>query len=132
MHATTDAGLLAKALDWIKGRAARRNELASMTREDLRYLASDLGVAESDLRDIVPHVADNSVLMDKMMRARGLDPEFVRHAFAALAREMEVTCTRCRDASVCRRELESGTAALYCHDFCPNAEAMDDLRQSGA
>ncbi len=130
MSASSESNLLLKALDWIKARAARGNELASMSRDDLRFLAADLGISETDLRDLAPRVADNSVLMDKMMRARGLDPDAVRHAFSGLMREMEVTCSRCRETNVCRREFDSGTAALYCHDFCPNAEAMDDLRES--
>ena len=130
MSASTETNLLTKALDWIKARVSQGNELAAMSRDDMRYLASDLGISETDLRDLAPRVADNSVLMDKMMRARGLDPDAVRYAFSGLMREMEVTCSRCREAGTCRRELGSGTAALYSHDFCPNAEAMDDLRQA--
>ena len=82
MSASSELGLLAKAFDWIKARASRDNELAAMSRADLHYLAVDLGVTEADLRDIVPCVTDNSVLMDDMMRARGLDPDNVRHSFA--------------------------------------------------
>ena len=129
MSASSDQGLFAKAFDWIKARASRDNELAAMSRADLHYLAADLGVTEADVLDIVPQVTDNSVLMDQMMRARGLDPDTVRHSFSALVRDMEVTGSRCREAGVCRRELDAGTAALFSHDFCPNAETMDDLRR---
>ncbi len=130
MSASSNSNLLAKAFDWIKARASRDNDLAAMSRADLHYLAVDLGISEADLRDIVPCVADNSVLMDRMMDARGLDPAAVRQSFAAAVRDMEITCTRCRESRVCRRELASGTAAMYCHDFCPNAEAIDDLRMA--
>jgi hypothetical protein len=130
MPASVDSNLLSRAFDWIRARASRDNELAAMSRMDLRYLANDLGVTEADLREIAPKVTDNSVLMDKMMRARGLDPDAVRTLFGALVRDMEVTCARCRDAGVCRRELAAGTAAVYCHDFCANAETMDELRQA--
>src|SRR5271165_7153512 len=114
MSATTDQTLLARAIDWIKTRASRDNELAAMSSMDLRYLAADLGISEADVREVVPKVTDHSELMDKMMRARGLDPAAVRRAFSALVRDMEVTCARCRDSRICRRELESGTAAVYC------------------
>ena len=130
MSASTDSSLLSRAFDWIKTRASRDNEIAAMSRADLHYLAADLGITEADLRDVVPKVTDHSELMDQMMRARGLDPEAVRRSFSALVRDMEVTCARCRDSRVCRRELESGTAATYCHDFCANAEAMDYLRKA--
>jgi hypothetical protein len=129
MSAPTDSSLLSKAFDWIKTRASRDNEIAAMSRADLHFLAADLGITEADVREVVPKVTDHSELMDRMMRARGLDPDAVRRSFSAIARDMEVTCARCRDSRVCRRELESGTAATYCHDFCANAEAMDYLRK---
>lgn len=132
MSAASEPNLLSKAFDWIKARASRDNELAAMSHMDMHYLAADLGVTEADVRDLVPRVADHSVLMDRMMRARGLDPDAVRRSFGALVRDMEVTCARCRDSGVCRRELDSGTAALFCRDFCANAGAMDELRKLGA
>lgn len=126
----TQANLLSRAFDWIRARASRDNELAAMSRMDLHYLAADLGITEADALQVVPRVTDHSELMDKMMRARGLDPDAVRRSFSALVRDMEVTCARCRDDRVCRRELESGTAAQYCHDFCANATAIDTLRET--
>jgi uncharacterized protein YjiS (DUF1127 family) len=132
MSAPTDPNLLSRAFDWMKTRTSRDNELAAMSHMDLQYLAADLGITEADVRDVVPRVTDHSDLMNKMMRARGLDPDAVRRSFSAVVRDMEVTCARCRDSRICRRELESGTAAMYCHDFCANAAAMDELRKSGA
>ena len=129
MSASTDPNLLSRAFDWVKARASRDNELTAMSRADMRYLAADLGITEADLRSVVPKVTDHSELMDRMMRARGLDPNAVRRSFAAVVRDMEVTCARCRDSRICRRELEAGTAAEYCQDFCANAGAMDRLRQ---
>ena len=70
-------------------------------------------------------------LMDKMMRARNLDPEAVRRAFRGVVRDMEVTCARCRDSGTCRLELEAGTAGTHSHDFCGNAGTMDDLLAAG-
>ncbi len=132
MSAQTDPTLLAKAIEWIKTRASRDNELLAMSRMDLHYLAADLGITEADVREVVPKVTDHSDLMDKMMRSRGLDPAAVRRAFRGLVRDMEVTCARCRDDRICRRELESGTASVYADDFCPNAATMAALRdQSG-
>jgi len=130
MSAVKDSNLLSKAFDWIRARASRDNELAVMSRMDLGYLAADLGITEADVLDVVPRLTDHSELMDKMMRARGLDPDAVRRSFSALVRDMEVTCARCRESRICRRELESGTAAVYAHDFCANADAMDRLREA--
>jgi uncharacterized protein YjiS (DUF1127 family) len=130
MSMTADTNILSRAFDWIKTRASRDNELAALSRADLHYLAADLGITEADVLEVVPKLTDHSELMDRMLRARGVDPAAVRRSFGALMRDMEVTCARCRDSRVCRRELESGTAATYCHDFCANAEAMDYLRKA--
>jgi hypothetical protein len=127
MSATLNPNLMARAFDWIRARASRDNEMATMSRMDLHYLANDLGVAEADVPDIVARATDHGELLDRMMRARGLNPAVMRRRVPACVRDMEVTCARCRDARVCRRELDSGTGALYCHDFCANAIAMDGL-----
>lgn len=127
MTASTEPTLFCRTLDWVKARAVRDNEFATMSRGDLQILASDIGVSESDLRDVMPQIGDHSGLMDKMMRARNLDPKAVRRAFRGVVRDMEVTCARCRSPDTCRRELEAGTAGQHSHEFCGNAGVMDDL-----
>jgi hypothetical protein len=91
---------------------------------------SDIGVSIADLRAIHPRVAGADELMDRMLRARGLDPEAVRRAFAAVMRDMDVTCARCRESGTCQRELAAGTAAEDCHEFCGNAGTIDALSAS--
>ena len=130
--ARNDPGLLARALDWIKAHAARQEELARLTGNDITTMAADLGLSEADLRDVLPRAADNSLLMDRMIQARGLDPATVRRNLAALVRDLELTCTRCPDTARCRRELDAGTAATRCHEYCPNADTLDDLVEAQA
>jgi len=124
---TTDTGLLVRVFDWIRDRIRRGQELASLTEADLDFMASDLGISHADLLDVLPRSADQSYLMDRMMEARGLDPDQVRRHMGALVRDMELLCTRCRSTGVCRRDLRNGEAELHSHDYCPNAETMDDL-----
>jgi len=127
-----EPGLLTRALDWIKARAARQDELARLSGHDIAAMATDLGLSEADLRDVLPRAADNSLLMDRMILARGLDPVAVRHSLAALVRDLELTCTRCPDTARCRRELDAGTAATHCHEYCLNADTLDDLVEAQA
>jgi hypothetical protein len=128
MSTSSDQALLARALEWLKRRFADDRELASFSSLERQTLAADIGVTESELTQIVLQPGDHSDLMDEMIRARGLDPEAVRRALNG-ARYMEVTCALCLDSGRCRKELASGTAAARCHDFCANAEAIDDLLQ---
>ncbi|MBS0640483.1 MAG: DUF6455 family protein [Acetobacteraceae bacterium] len=122
-----DGSVLMRALDWIKARIARDNELALLSSADMHYLAADIGISEADFRALAPKIADHSELMDQMMLARGIDPEMARTSFAALVRDMEVSCALCPTPSMCRKRLENGTAAETAHQFCPNAEIMDTL-----
>jgi uncharacterized protein DUF6455 len=61
------------------------------------------------------------------MRARGLDPEEMRRGFSMALRDAERVCSGCRNTGRCRRELDAGTAAAHCHEFCPNAATFDYL-----
>ena len=65
--------------------------------------------------------------MNRMMEARGLDPEQVHRSLGALVRDMELVCTRCPATGVCRRRLRNGTAEDHCHEYCGNAETIDDI-----
>lgn len=131
MSETDTLNLLSRAFEWIKARAVRDSELATLSRSDLQRLATDIGVTDADLLDVVPMIGDHSELMDQMIRARGLDPAQLRRAFGSMIRDMEVTCARCGDSRLCRSELEAGTAAASCHEYCGNARAIDELLPTG-
>jgi hypothetical protein len=120
-------GLMARALDWLFVRGGARHAPAPLSDADLRYMASDLGITVADLIDVLPRAADHTLLMDRMMQARGLDPQAVRRMPAALVRDLEMTCTRCTAARRCRRDLEAGAAAVNCHDYCGNADTFDAI-----
>jgi hypothetical protein len=122
-----EPGPLARILDWIKVRLDRNSEVARLSRGDIAAMAADLGLSEADFRDVLPRTADNGMLMDRMILARGMDPTAVRHSLAALVRDLELICTRCPETTRCRRELDAGTAAEHCHQYCLNAVTFDDL-----
>lgn len=111
----------------MKARLHVGDDLASFSRARLRHMADDLAITEGDLQLLASHAADNTRLMEGMMRARGLDPAVVRCEVGTLLRDVERVCTRCPRASRCQRELDAGTAAQHCHEYCPNAGTFDDL-----
>ncbi|MGE0418844.1 MAG: DUF6455 family protein [Acetobacteraceae bacterium] len=127
-----DHGLVARALDWLFARGGAAGTPLHMSDADLRYMANDLGISVADLMDVVPRAPDNTVLMDRMMRARGLDPAAIRRMPAALVRDLEMTCTRCGDTGRCRRDLDAGTAAANCHAYCGNAVTFDAILEDRA
>ena len=125
--ALANPGLLGRVLDWLRARCGAGDELASMSREEIRDLASDLSLTESDLVALSASLNDNTTLMEGMMRARGFDPALLRQSFGTLIRDVERVCSRCRSTGRCRRELDAGTAAAHAHEYCPNAGTFDDL-----
>jgi hypothetical protein len=125
--ALANPGLLGRVLDWVRAHVPEGSDIANLAREDLRHIAEDLSLADSDLLAMSTAGRDNTILMKRMMRARGLDPAQVRHAFGTLFRDVERVCTQCETSGRCRRELDVGMAAEHCHEFCPNAGTFDDL-----
>jgi hypothetical protein len=125
--ALSNPGLLGRVLDWLRAHGGRGDELATMSRDEIRDLAGDLSLAEGDLRALSASLNDNTALMEGMMRARGFEPEQLRRSFGTLIRDVERVCSRCRSTGRCRRELDAGTAGAHAHEYCPNAGTFDDL-----
>jgi Family of unknown function (DUF6455) len=133
-HAETalcNPGPLGRMLAWVRVHAVPGSDLTTFSREELRHMAEDLSLAPSDLLAMSTGGRDNTVLMESMIRARGLDPDRMRYAFVTLLRDVERVCTQCKTTGRCRRELDAGTAATHCHDYCPNAGTFDDLVEYG-
>lgn len=125
--ALANPGLLGRVLDWVRTHVAPGRDLATLSREELRLIAEDLSLADSDLAAMTTLGRDNTELMERMMRALGLDPDHLRREFVTLTRDMERLCTQCKYPGRCRRELDVGMAAEHCHEYCPNAATFDDL-----
>ena len=119
-------GLLGRVLSWMGAHVGSASDLAALSDEELRQIASELSLAELDLASLATG-AENTVLMQRMMRAHGIDPEQMRYGFATRLHDMNRVCTRCERAGRCRRELDAGTAAEHCHEYCPNAAAIGGL-----
>jgi hypothetical protein len=127
MPKPAEVSIFARALDWLKARLERNEELDTLTGADIDFLAADIGISPAQFRDIAPMVIDHGWQMEEMMRARGLDPNRVRLILGPLFRDMEVLCTQCHSAGRCQRELKHGTAAANMHTFCVNAATIDSL-----
>jgi hypothetical protein len=103
-----------------------------LSREQLQRISADLSLAESDLMSLSTGARDNTVLMERMMRAHGIDREDVMYGQATLLRDMERVCTFCDHTRRCRREHDAGTAFQHCNEYCANAATFEDLRASYA
>lgn len=124
---THDDSLLARAFSWIMTHRTQEGRVAGLSNGDLRNLAADLGVTQADLLHVLPEGTPPRDLMDQMIRAHGLDPAVIRALPTAMVRDLEVTCSRCGNASRCERDLKAGQAAVNSHKYCGNAPAFDAM-----
>lgn len=120
-------GLLSRVFSWLVTHHVREGEIAALSRADLRDLARDIGVSESDLTTMAASDSDGRGLMEQMIRAHGLDPTVIPSMPAALLRDLRAVCDRCGSKGRCQRDLVDGTAAVNCHAYCGNAEAFEAL-----
>jgi hypothetical protein len=125
--ALSHPGLLGRVLDWVRTQTDPASDLTTLSRDELRRIADDLSLTELDLLSLSVRAHDHSALMERMIRAHGIDPEQMRHGFAVLLRDMERVCSHCRLTGRCGRELDAGTATKNCHEYCPNAATFDEL-----
>ncbi len=122
-----EGGLLSRVFSWLVTHHVREGEVANLSRGDMSELARDLGVSQSDLLTAFPNGVNSRDLMDQMIRAHGLEPGQVRSISAAMARDLEATCSRCGSKARCQRDLKAGTAAAHCHEYCGNAEVFEAI-----
>jgi len=119
-------GLLGRVLSWMGAHVDSTDDLTTLSREELRQIASELSLDELDLESLAPG-AENSVLMERLLRAHGIDPRQMQYGFATLLHDMNRVCKQCTCTGQCRRELDAGIAVTHCRDYCPNAATLEDL-----
>ena len=125
-------GFLGRVLGWVREHVDTTSDLSMLSREELQRISADLSLADSDLMSVSAGARDNTVLMERMMRAHGIDREDLMYGQATLLRDMERACTFCDHTRRCRRELDASTAICHCNEYCPNAATFEDLRDCDA
>jgi hypothetical protein len=108
--------------------ARELDELSALGDHGLTALATDVGVNPQMLAAIVRHGASAADDMERLMRALNIDPDAVHYDEPGVYRGLQTSCALCEDKARCRKELAAGTAAENYAHFCPNHEAMSELR----
>ena len=127
-NSTADhAGIIARAWHWLEQHFSPVDELSRLSQLDLQLMSADLGISEQDLQTAASAAHDCTPELTAMMRATGLDPDVVQQRYHTIMRDIQVTCVRCPNRSLCARELAAGRAAATHHAYCGNAETFDEL-----
>ena len=104
---------------------AKGSELDNCSPDDLRQIASDLGVPISDLQMLVSTSSRSGEYLRQMLAALHIDPSALADARPSTMRDLQRVCSTCSNTDKCQHELAEGTAAGHFHEFCPNAYTLD-------
>lgn len=120
--------VLGSIANWVsRYRDTHANELGQCSPDEVREIASDLGVSASQLTELArkgPHAAD---LLKKMLVALKVDPELLAKNDPLVMRDLQWLCVHCGEKKRCGHEISDGTAATHFQEFCPNAMTLEAL-----
>jgi hypothetical protein len=121
--------------DWIKKYRQAvnlNNELARCSPDEVKTMATDLGLTPSDLRTLAAQGPGAADLLKKMLIALKIDPHILDEIDPLTARDLQRSCILCGEKRRCKQELAAGTAASNMHEFCPNAVTLESLFKAGS
>jgi transcriptional regulator with XRE-family HTH domain len=123
------ARLIELVASWFRHRREVR-ELRALTADELAAIAQELRVTPVELDALVQQGAHSADKLPKLLKALGIDEEKLARAEPALLQDMSHVCAACVEKSRCNRELENGTAAQHCGEYCTNSPTIDALAPS--
>lgn len=111
-------------------RYALRRELANCAmNSDFDIILAEAGLGRGEIEPLIKGHPDASRLLRAMSERLSVEQE--RNKDPVILREMQRTCALCTEHGRCRRWLSTERKDGY-HDFCPNAELLDLLRERAA
>ena len=112
-----------------------RREFDSLEQQgELGRTLLDSGIAPSDVPRLMHAHPRTAEQLAEMIKRLGIDRLALgrKPAAAEALRAMEWRCGECADWRKCRTWLDGGDTGESYREFCPNAEALDELRTAGA
>jgi hypothetical protein len=102
----------------------RRGELDGLDRRELEHVAGDLGMTGAELRALAargPYAADE---LRERMHILGLTRTDAEQTAYGSMRDLERTCSSCREKRRCGKDLARHPDAPAWAGYCPNAIAL--------
>jgi hypothetical protein len=114
---------------WRRALSRRRaiNELATCPPDELKRIASDVGLSGDDLCQLCRHDFGPSHLLPQRLRLLGVDPEFVMRAEPTTYRDLVRVCALCQASRRCARDLARGDVQAGMDGYCLNSPTIDAL-----
>jgi hypothetical protein len=118
--------LMLRAEDWRERSSLAHEFDALMAHGELYRTLFEAGLSPSDVPRLLNGHPGAGRQLPEMMRRMGIDPG--RLSITSETRDIEWRCTECRTWRRCRNWLASGEDGEGYRAFCPNAAALEALR----
>jgi hypothetical protein len=117
---------------WRQSVAKRRavKELETCPPGEVRRIASDMGLTESELRCACRDQTGTPDLLLQRLQLLGIDPEYVKQAEPATFRDLSRVCASCEASRRCARDLARGDVEAGMTSYCFNSPTLDALMVS--
>jgi hypothetical protein len=106
-------------------------ELATCPSDEIRRIASDVGLSSGDLCQLLHDQHGSSDLLPRRLHLLGIDAGFVKREAPATFRDMARVCGACNVWRRCRRDLADGHIQAGMDTYCPNGATLDALIAGG-
>ena len=124
----TAARAFLAAIDAIRERHRMRHELDVLAEDgDLDRVLAEAQLTRADIEPMIANLPASGHLLADMAARLRVEDEL--HHDRLAERVMGRVCTVCNEQRRCRHWLASGATQGYT-DFCPNAEALDEMRRA--
>lgn len=118
---------IAKWMKKYRYAAGLHQELAESGADEVARIARDLGIDTAELFKLVDNGPGAADLLQRMLRALGVDRNTLAHTDPLVMRDLQRLCISCSHKKRCERDLAAGTAAQNYREYCPNAVSLDAL-----
>jgi hypothetical protein len=119
--------LLTRIEEWTRG-----NEMASLSRDELDRMASDVGVTADDLSRLAQTEPDAARLMYARLAGLGCSMDDIERSGVGVRRDMERTCALCGDRPLCAHDLAERPDSEEWRRICPNNGTFEMMERLAA
>jgi hypothetical protein len=113
---------------WVGEYLRRRSALYELSDDaEVARMAHDLGMSAWELRTLAAKGPEATQLLEARMVELGLDESDLVKAGPDTTRDLQRSCSLCKDHSRCRDDLESHDHSDGWTHYCPNAPTLQAL-----
>ena len=106
------------------GNRAGMAELRDCSPDELRRLASDVGVNTRDLRSLAGKWPDAADLLTRRMATLQLNPLEIERSLPAVSNDLKKLCSFCVSKGQCMHDLADGATNADWQEYCPNTTTL--------